>query len=270
MATTLVAHTGRLLTIAGPAMGHHGHRRLDWLYAHDFAIELAPDPERLDRLAPLIWPYVQKGLPIRFNAVIPGCEIGDAEPAAARWALQRHMAMVDAVSEFPGPVLTCRVGRTKGRGISGKHAIADLTALTDYASRRGVTITLGNLRAGPTATPERHILWARQTGAKISLDLGAALSATAARRVSLEAYIDRVADRLVGVYLYEGIDRWGHRAPCDMTLLGPAIELLTRTSCDWWTLDLDYAREIRITRRLVLEILDYLAKASYRQVANSH
>jgi sugar phosphate isomerase/epimerase len=269
MATTLVAHTGKLLTIAGPAMGSRGHRRMDWLYAHDFAIEVVPDPARLDRLAPLIWPYFQKGLPIRFNALLPDWEMGDAEPETARRALQWYMALVDVVSEFSDPVVTCRIGLTNGRGISGKNAIADLTALTDYAARRRVTIALANHRTGPTATPERHLLWARRSGAKLILDLGAALSANAARRMRLETYIDRAADRLVGVCLSDGIDPNGHRAPTDMTRLGPAIERLTQTPCSWWTLPLEHTREMRVTRRMALDYLDHLAESIYRQVANS-
>jgi hypothetical protein len=269
MATTLIAHTGKLLTLAGPALAIHGHRRLDWLYAHDFAIELVPDPSRLDRLGPLIWPYVQKGLAIRFNALLPGWEIGDAEPAAARWALKRYLDLVDVVSEFPDPVVTCNIGLTTGRGISGKRAVAGLTALTDYAARRGVTIALANGKTGPTATPERHLLWAQRAGAKIVLDLGAALCAKAVRRLCLEAYIDRAAHRLVGARLYEGIDRHGHRAPSDMATLGPAIDRLSQTPCSWWTLVLDHPKEVRLTRRMVLEYLDCLAESIYRQVANS-
>mgnify|MGYP001816909579 CR=1 FL=1 len=267
MAKTLIAHTGKMLTIAGSARWSHGHHRLDWLYAHDFAIEIAPDLENLDRLAPRIWPYIQKGLPVRFHTS-PGYEIGDAEPAAALWALKRHMALVDAVSEYDDAVITCHVGLTKGRGISGKTAITNLTTLVDYARRRGVTITLENLKQGPTATPERHMRWARRTGAGITLDLGHALSASAARRVKIGDYIDGVAGRLVGVHLYEK-DIQRHVAPADMRTLGPVVDRLAQTDCQWWPIELENLAEMKATRRMALNHLDWVGEARYQRLANS-
>lgn len=267
MAKTLIAHTGKMLTIAGSAQWSHGHQRLDWLYAHDFAIEIAPDMENLEGLAPRVWPYVQKGLPVRF-LTSAGYEIGAAEPAAALWALERHKALVDVVSEYDAAVIVCRIGLTEGRGISGKHAIANLTALVDYARKRGVTIGLENLSQGPTATPERHVQWARRAGARIVLDLGHALSAKAARRVKINAYIDRVADRLVGVHLYEKMT-YRHHAPTDMHTLGPVVDRLAQTDCQWWTIELENLAEMQATRRMTLNHLDWIGEAQYQRVANS-
>ncbi len=267
MAKTLVAHTGKLLTLAGSARWSHGHERLDWLYAHDFAIEIAPDLENLNRLAPRIWPYVQKGLPVRFRTSA-GYEIGDAEPAAAQWALGRHMALVDAVSEYEEPVITCYIGLTRGRGVSGKHAVANLTALVDYARKRGVTIALVNLKQGPTSTPERHVQWARRAGAKITLDLGHALSCSAAQRVKIDDYIDRVADRLVGVHFYEK-KTYRRHPPADMQVLGPVVDRLAQTDCRWWTIALENLWEMKVTRRMALNHLDWIGEAQYQLVANS-
>jgi hypothetical protein len=267
MAKTLVAHTGKLLTLAGSARWSHGHERLDWLYAHDFAIEIAPDLENLNRLAPRIWPYVQKGLPVRFRTSA-GYEIGDAEPAAAQWALGRHMALVDAVSEYEEPVITCYIGLTRGRGVSGKHAVANLTTLVDYARKRGVTIALVNLKQGPTSTPERHVQWARRAGAKITLDLGHALSCSAAQRVKIDDYIDRVADRLVGVHFYEK-KTYRRHPPADMQVLGPVVDRLAQTDCRWWTIALENLWEMKVTRRMALNHLDWIGEAQYQLVANS-
>lgn len=267
MAKTLVAHTGKLLTLAGSARWSHGHERLDWLYAHDFAIEIAPDLENLSRLAPRIWPYIQKGLPVRFRTSA-GHEIGDAEPAAAQWALGRHMALVDAVCEYEEPVITCYIGLTRGRGISGKNAVANLTVLVDYARKRGVTIALVNLKQGPTSTPERHVQWARRAGARITLDLGQALSCSAAQRVKIDDYIDRVADRLVGVHFYEK-KTYRRQPPADMRVLGPVVDRLAQTDCRWWTIALENLWEMKVTRRMALNHLDWLGEAQYQLVANS-
>jgi hypothetical protein len=264
--TVLVRHTGKLLTIAGAALALRGYRRLDWLFAHDFAIEIAPIPQNLDRLAPLIWPYVQKGLPIRFNALVPGYEMGDAEPTVAHWALRQYRVLVDAISAYPGTVITCRIGTLKNRGTNGRHAVGNLAALVDYAARRGVTIALANTRTGPTATPERHLQWARQSGAMITLDLGHALNAGASRRMPISAYIERAAPRLVNVHMYTGVSDNG--AAFDMRHLGSVIEQLAQTNCRWWTLACSHPREMLAARRRLLDFLDFQAEALYRHVAN--
>lgn len=256
------------LTIAGSAKWSHGHQRLDWLHAHNFAIEIAPDPENLENLAPLIWPHVQKALPIRFHGFLPGYEIGDADPAAARRALERHMAMVDAVSEYTDAVITCHIGLTRGRPISSKHAVANLTVLVDYATAHGVTISLENLKQGPTSTPERHVRWASMAGAKITLDLGHALSSDAARQVRIEAYIDKVADRLVEVHFYEKeTDR--HYAPTDMEILGPVVDRLVQTNCRWWTIELENLVEMKATRSMALNYLEHQSKTPYQKVVSA-
>jgi hypothetical protein len=265
LGTVLVSHTGRLLTIAGAALASRGYRRLDWLYAHDFAIEIASDPRHLDRLAPLVWPYIQKGLPIRINALTPGYEMGDAEPNVAHWVLTQYMALVDAVSVYPQPVITCRIGTTKNRGICGKRAVANLTTLVDYAARRGVTIALANQRRGPTSTPERHLQWAQQSGARITLDLGHALNTGASRRMPIANYIERAAPRLVGVHLYTGIGDDG--ASFHVERLEPIIEQLVQTDCPWWTLACCYPKEMLAVRGMLLDCLDFLAAALYRRVA---
>ena len=266
MATCLVPHSGKLLTIAGTAAWSHGHQRLDWLYAHDFAIDTAPHPDHLQRLGPRIWPYVQKGLPIRINALMPGYELGDGEPAAARRALTQHMKMVDAVSEYTDAVIVCRIGLTPRRGISGRRAVANLTALAAYGARNGVTIALANHKTGPTATPERHLLWARRSGARVVLDLGQFLGSGARRRLSLARYIDLAAPNLTGAYLYPGTTLGGHRAPGGMRLFAPAIQRLAQTDCRWLTIDLVHPRAMKTARRLTFDVLDRQAEALYRSV----
>lgn len=260
--------TEKALIIAGSAKWSHGCQRLDWLHAHDFAIEFTPDPENIEGQALLIWPYIQKGHPIRFHGFLPGYEIGDAQPEAAQRALERHKAMVDAVLQYPEPVITCHIGLTRGRRISAKHAVANLTALVEYAAERGVTITLENLKQGPTATPERHIRWASMAGAKITLDLGHALSSSEAPGVSIEAYIDWVADRLVEVHFYEKeTDR--HYAPKDMQILGPVVDRLAQTDCRWWTIELENQLEMETTRRMALNYLEQGATTLYQKVVNA-
>lgn len=243
------------MILAGSAKWSHGRRRLEWLCAHDFAIEIAPDPENLEGLARLVWPLVQKSHPLRFHGFLPGYEIGDDDPEAAQRALKRHKALVDAVCAYPDAVITCHIGLTRGRSIDGQRAIANLSALVDYAAARGVVIALENLKHGPTAVPENHLDWASQAGAHITLDLGHALSADATGGMGMDDYIDAVAHRLVEVHYYESeTDR--HNAPADMRILGPLVDRLIQTDCRWWTIELEDLAEMATTRRMAREYLE--------------
>ena len=117
--------------LAGSAKWSHGSSRLEWLCAHGFAIEIAPDPENIEDLARLVLPLVQKNHPLRFHGFLPGYEIGDDDPEAARMALERHKALVDAVCAYPEAVITCHIGLTRGRRIEDYRAVSNLSALVD-------------------------------------------------------------------------------------------------------------------------------------------
>lgn len=243
------------MIMAGSAKWSHGRRRLEWLCAHDFAIEIAPDPENIEDLARLVRPLVQQNHPLRFHGFLPGYEIGDADPETARVALDRHKALVDAVCAYPEAVITCHIGLTRGRLIDGHRAVANLSVLVDYAAARGVVIALENLKHGPTAVPKNHLSWASLSGARITLDLGHALSTDATGGMGMDAYIDAVADRLVEVHYYESeTDR--HNAPTDMRILGPLVDRLIQTDCRWWTIELEDLTEMAATRRMALDYVE--------------
>jgi sugar phosphate isomerase/epimerase len=241
--------------LAGSAKWSHGRRRLEWLCAHDFAVEFAPDPDNLAGLERQIRPLVQKGHPLRFHAFLPGYEIGDDNPEAARRALDRHKALVAAVGAIQEAVITCHIGLTQGRRIDSRRALTNLGVLVDYAAAQGVVIALENLRQGPTAIPQRHLAWASMTGARITLDLGHALSANTAGGMGIKEYIDAVADRLTEVHYYER-ETERHYAPTDMSVLGPVVDRLMQTDCRWWTLELEDLAEMDATRRMTLDYLN--------------
>jgi sugar phosphate isomerase/epimerase len=118
-----------------------------------------------------------------------------------------------------------------------------------------VVIALENLRHGPTALPQRHFAWASLTGARITLDLGHALSVDRDDGMEIKAYIDAVAHRLVEVHYYER-ETERHHAPADMSVLGPVVDRLMQTDCRWWTIELEDLAEMEATRRMALDYLN--------------
>jgi len=92
------------------------------------------------------------------------------------------------------------------------------------------------------------------------LDVGHAVTSprVSAGELTVLDYIDICDGRIFEAHIYEReTDR--HHPPQDMSILGPIIDRLQETRCNWWTIELtDYAEALS-TRTL---LLDYLANKS--------
>lgn len=241
--------------MAGSAKWSHGRHRLDALANNGISVEIAPDPLNLKGLHQLIWPYIKRDVKFRFHGFFPGYEIGDADHQAALAALSLHKKMVDVIAELPQPVITCHVGLTENIKVNLGTIKTNLRQLVCYAEKKGVVIALENLKNGPTADPAVHLDIARTSGAKITLDLGHALSGPCFnQKKMIFSYIDQIGDDLVEVHYYEKeTDR--HYAPQNMQTLGPIAKHLLKTPCDWWTIELDNLSELYQTMNMTIDYL---------------
>ena len=67
-------------------------------------------------------------------------------------------------------------------------------------------------------------------------------------------FVEIMSRRLQEVHMYEReTDR--HHPPKDMSVLGPIVNRLLDTECDWWTIELDDYDEALDTRKLLLGYL---------------
>jgi hypothetical protein len=190
---------------------------------------------RLDLISQQLIPYIHHGMAVRHHGYFPGKEIGHAHAAAAEDAMQLHFKAMEAL---------------QGIGEPGK--------------RIGVTISLENLRRGPTANPQILLDWARRSGAGITLDVGHAVSSRCVcnKTISVEKIIDLVAARLMEVHVYESeTDR--HWAPRNMEILGPIVDRLIKTDCRWWTIELEDTRDVLLTRQLLVDHLRKTEKTAF-------
>jgi sugar phosphate isomerase/epimerase len=246
-----------LPTIALSARWHTYPDRFDWIAAHGFALEYAPNPEAFDTLPGHLDPYLERGMPIRYHGFLPGYEIGHREPEAARAALDVHWQMLEAMHGRGDPVLTVHVGLRRDDPLDPDRAVQNLTALVERAQEMGIIVCLENLRTGPTSHPETVVGWAQAAGAMLTLDVGHMLSSRHVRSGAWAAldFVDLFADRLVEVHMYEQeTDR--HHPPQNMRLLGPVVDRLLTTRCTWWTIELDDYAEALATRALLVNYLE--------------
>jgi sugar phosphate isomerase/epimerase len=242
------------LTLAVSATWRHGSGRLDWIVANGLACAFTPDPERLDLISRQLAPLLQRGMAVRHHGYFPGSEIGHARAEIAENALQLHFKAIEAVQHVGDPLMTVHVGLDRTLPLDHRRVVKNLTRLVEYGKKRGVTISLENLRRGPTANPFTLLDWARRSGAGITLDVGHAVSSRCvfSKAISVEKIIDLVAERLMEVHFYESeTDR--HWAPRNMDVLGPIVDKLITNDCRWWTIELEDTLDVVRTRRLLIE-----------------
>jgi sugar phosphate isomerase/epimerase len=249
---------GPELTLAVSATWRHGSRRLDWIATNGLACAFAPHPERLDLISRQLVPYIHNGMGVRHHGFFPGEEIGHAHGGPAEDAVQFHFKAMEAMQGVGEPLMTVHVGLDPTLPLDHHRVVENLARLVAYGKKIGVTVSLENLRRGPTAHPETLLDWTRRSGAGITLDIGHAVSSRCVcdKTISVEKIIDLTAERLMEVHFYESeSDR--HWAPRNMDILGPIVDKLLTTHCRWWTIELEDIRDVLFTRQL---LVDYLKK----------
>lgn len=231
-------------------------QRLDWIAEHGFALEYALDPESFHLLPQRIGPYLEAGVPLRFHGFFPGHEFAHVDPEAARHGLDVHLSALEAVYDLGQQVITVHVGLCRQDLLDPGRAVDSLSRLVTRGRQLGITVSLENLRQGPTSHPETVIEWAVASGAMITLDIGHAISSQRVQVGELNPldFVDAFSARLVEVHMYEQeTDR--HYPPRDMNILGPVLDRLLETQCAWWTIELEDYTEALATRDLLLKYI---------------
>jgi sugar phosphate isomerase/epimerase len=247
-----------LPTIALSAHWHAYPDRCAWIAEHGFALEYSPNPEALDALPAHVDPLLAAGVPVRYHGFFPRYELGHASAEVAERAVRVHVAALEAMRGRGEQVITLHVGLKRDIPLDHGRAAANLRQLVQRADDLGITVCLENLRRGPTSDPETVVAWARESGALITLDVGHAVSCQRVLNGELTPldFVEMFAERLCEVHMYEReTDR--HYPPHDMSILGPIVDRLLDTPCNWWTIELENYDEALATRALLFDYLQH-------------
>lgn len=244
------------ITLAVSAHWHKFPEKFNWIAEQGFALEYAPNPAHFDRVKYHLLPYIDCNVPVRYHAYFPGYEIGDPDHDRAEQAMKIHFQALDAIKGIGNQTITIHVGLTSGQELNHDKVMQNLSTLVAYGQECGIQICLENLRFGPSSHPETLLEWTKVSGAKITLDIGHAVSCDRVRQgdFTVPDIIDLFSSKLEEVHLYES-ETDTHHAPQNLNVLGPILDRLVQTSCRWWTIELDDYAEILHTRQLVLQHL---------------
>jgi sugar phosphate isomerase/epimerase len=200
----------------------------------------------------------------RLRATTPLCsvhapytdlEIGHRDPEHAAAAVRILLDYVDAAADLGAHHVNIHVG-TFGPDpdeLSQDTLRRNLVAVLEHARRRGLPLTVENLRGGPTSHPETFAALLSETGAPVTLDLGhvAGCPWVLDGQGTVAEFIRAIPTPILAshVYLIERDDV--HFAPQGVGDLAPALDLLREKRCDFWVLELHSLEKLEQTRRVV-------------------
>jgi sugar phosphate isomerase/epimerase len=208
----------------------------------------------------------------RLRAASPVCslhapytdlELGHCDPDHAAAALRILKDYVDAAAELAAHHVNVHVGTfaPDPSELSHETILRNLGALLEHGARRGVPVTVENLRGGPTGDPDTFAAILRATGAPVTFDLGHAAGCPwvqGGRGTALD-FLRSVPTPILAshVYLIERDDT--HFAPQSEAEMAPGLAALAASGCDFWVLELHALEPLERTRRVVDGCLAALA-----------
>jgi len=223
-----------------------------WAAQKGLAIEYSPNANRLDDIAGHLASLHEEGVAVRFHAFFPGYEIGDIDHERAERAMGLHFQFFDRIGGGGRKTVTVHIGLNPEAPLNHERVIKNLRRLVMHGKTLGITVSVENLKRGAASNPENVLRWADESGSRITLDVGHAVSCELVARGDLSGatIADMFGDRIAEIHLY-GYETDTHLPPQDMSLIGPVIDRVLETPCRWWTMELNDYEEIDHTLSLV-------------------
>jgi sugar phosphate isomerase/epimerase len=204
----------------------------------------------------------------RLRSVSPVCslhapytdlEIGHRDTEYAKAACRILQDYVDAAAELGAHHVNIHVGTfdPSPEELSRENLARNLTILMEHGRRRGVPLTIENLRGGPSSEPESLAALLRQTGAPVTFDVGHARGCAwvLQGKGSVEDFLFAIPTPILAshIYLIEREDM--HFAPEAMEDMAPTLDALAKVGCEFWVLELHSLQALEQTRRVVDQYL---------------
>ncbi len=246
------------------AVGKDPDRIREYIRAHGYdGVEWGLDGQRMavaqGRRQWILNGFRSVGPLCSLHAPYTDLEIGhrDAEYAAAALRILREY--VDVAAELPAHHLNLHVAShaLAPEERSWDNLVRNLTALLEYAERRGTLVTVENLRHGLTSEPETFAALVRATGAPVTFDLGHAHGSAWVQqgRGSVVEFLRSIPTRIVAGHLYLTETGDSHVPPSQVADVAAALDGLRAAGCDWWVLELHTRETLEQTRRVVDQYL---------------
>lgn len=209
-------------------------------------------------------------LEIRYHCPFKKIDIGHEDPAQAKAARALFRRIIRLVAKADGKYLTIHVGlgHDTTRILSWNATINNLRQLVQYGFEYGVKICLENLAWGWTSKPNLFEKLIRKSGAGVTFDIGHAHACEAidSQYYTAEDFVAPHPDRVLNAHIYHTeIAGVGHVSPDRIQDIEQRLDILQKTACRWWVIELGDAEKLIQTKKL----LDAYLKTRRRQSAAS-
>jgi sugar phosphate isomerase/epimerase len=195
-------------------------------------------------------------LEIRYHCPFNKIDIGHEDPVQVKAALTVFRRIIRLIAKADGKYLTIHVGlgHDTTRILSWNATIDNLRQLVQYGFEYGVKICLENLAWGWTSKPNLFEKLIRKSGAGITFDIGHAhaCEAISSQYYTAEDFVTPHHDRVLNAHIYHTeIAGTGHIHPDRIQDIEQRLNILRKTACNWWVIELNDVEELIQTKKLI-------------------
>ena len=233
----------------------YGFSGIDW----SFDLESIPDSSS----AEFLWTKtlsVLAPLEIRYHCPFYRLDLGHDDPEEAEKAADVFQRIIRLVSRVQGRFLTVHIGLglDSTEPLSWDLTISRLRDLVEYGASMGVKVCLENLAWGWTSKPNLFEKLVRGSGAGVTFDIGHAHASEVIRShyFSPRDFVSPHADCLYNTHIYHTeVSGLGHVPPQRLNDVKDRLDIVCRTHCDWWVIEVRELGGLLQTKQVIDEYL---------------
>lgn len=195
-------------------------------------------------------------LEVRYHCPFHKIDIGSNDPEQASKAREIFHRIIRLVSKAEGKFLTIHIGlgHNSTEPLSWDTTVDNLKSLVRFGAVHGVTLCIENLAWGWTSKPNLFEKLVRQSGSCVTLDIGHAYvsESVETQLYSIEDFVSPHKDRVLNAHIYYSeVEGKGHLAPSNMEDIKDRLELIHKTGCPWWVIEIREKNQLLQTKKIV-------------------
>jgi sugar phosphate isomerase/epimerase len=233
----------------------HGFGGIDW----------SMDDSRLPAtpLEESAWAGMQKTfspLEIRYHCPFSRVDIGHEDKDIRGKSMALFKRIIRLVSKAGGKYLTIHVGlgHDTTKILSWESTIENLRDLVHFGGEHGITLCLENLAWGWTSRPNLFEKLVRRSGVSVTVDIGHAdaCESVKCQQFSVKDFISPHPAKVRNAHIYHTeIPGVGHVPPACYEDIAGRLELLGRSACTWWVIEIREEKGLLATQPFVEQFL---------------
>jgi len=233
----------------------NGFDGIDWSFDLERLPETPVDESRWAKRQAKMAPFE-----VRYHCPFLKVDIGHEDRESQAKAMDIFRRMIRLTSKAHRKYLSLHVGlgHNTTKILSWEATINNLRDLVLFGVSSDVTVCLENLIWGWTSKPNLFEKLVRKSGAAVTFDIGHASSCEAIESQSFEEkdFVTPHADKVCNAHIYhKEVAGVGHFPPETVDDISGRLDILKRTSCDWWVVELKNADDLIKTKTIIDEYL---------------